>query len=307
MGREGGTTRAAVVSQQPALDSEESWGFRNITILSQDEQRIWTIDVAEIAPSSPLLASVFAYSDQGMKRVTQDPCKSLRGLIRKGNGRDEYQLRGVEADDFDVFLTVLRAHPNFEFSSEDLKVAMGLASDWGFDALRLRAKRGLEHANLSEFDKLALAKRCKDLEWIREAYLALATRIAPLSTEEIDALGVKATTAVARARERVVIQRLRALPFTDVQQWKCKRYSCRQALRDAWVKILDNGGSPEMSNLAVSAVLFDEIFSSGTALCEICASDGALAKALEDRQVEAAVAEAAIEQVLGETTAMWIV
>ncbi|KAG9045706.1 hypothetical protein FS837_005793 [Tulasnella sp. UAMH 9824] len=272
---------------------------------SEDEQRIWTVDPEEIAPSSPLLASVFAYSKSGVSGVTQDPCRNVRGLVRKGRGRDEYQLRDVGADDFDVFLTVLRAHPDFEFSSEELKVALGLASDWGFEKLRLRARRGLENINLNELDKITLAKRCKDAEWIREGYLALAIRIAPLSVEEIKTLGTKATTAVVRARERVLIQRLRALPFTEAQQWRCKRASCRQALRDAWIKILDNGGSPEVSNLAVSAVLLDEALSSGSGLCESCASDEALAKALEDRQVETAIAEAAIEQVLGETAAMW--
>lgn len=193
--------------------------------------------------------------------------------------------------------------PEFEFSSDDLRITLPLASDWGFDDLRRRARRGLEMRNLSVLDKITLARRCKDHEWIQEAYVTLATRVAPLSVEEIKALGIDATTAITRARERVLIQRLRALPFNDPYQWECKRIPCRQALRDAWVKILTEGGSPEIPHLAVSAVLLDEMVSSGTGLCETCASDEALAKALEDCQVERTVAEAAIEQFMGETAA----
>lgn len=157
--------------------------------------------------------------------------------------------------------------------------------------------------NISVLDKITLARRCKDNEWIQELYVTLATRVAPLSAEEIKALGIIPTTAIARARERVLIQRLRALPFEDPYQWKCTYTPCRQALRDAWVKILTDGGSPEIPHLAVSAVLLDQMVSSGTGLCETCASDEALAKALEDWQVERTVAEAAIEQFKGEAAA----
>lgn len=52
---------------------------------------------------------MLTYSSQGLNGGTNDPCENVRGLVRRQSGQDDFQLSGVGADDFDVFLTVLRA------------------------------------------------------------------------------------------------------------------------------------------------------------------------------------------------------
>ncbi|KIO21301.1 hypothetical protein M407DRAFT_218926 [Tulasnella calospora MUT 4182] len=256
-----------------------------------------------------LLGSVLSYSGRQADAGIRDPLKSLRGLTRFGDGSGSLQLDDVKAGDFDILLEGLRAPDETEFTEEELKVVLALASDWGFDDLRNLTMRTVETLHLSPIDRAVLARRCKITKWIRGALLSLPITPDPLNAQEIQMLGATTAAVVWRAREAIFTHRLQILTTAGrlTRQTKCHASSCKQALRRTMLRVLEQPGSAGKSETDLPALLKKEIsVDEKNSLCRNCASVLGLGGAAREVAAEFQVARAVFEGSFGNEDTVWL-
>jgi hypothetical protein len=89
-------------------------------------------------------------------------------------------------------------------SCSDWISILDLASRWEFDDIRALAIRQLSTLDMDPVEKIALEHRFGiDREWAYSSYIALCSRMTPLTVEEANKLGSETTAMVAIARERL--------------------------------------------------------------------------------------------------------
>ncbi|KAG9041208.1 hypothetical protein FS837_012547 [Tulasnella sp. UAMH 9824] len=234
---------------------------------------------------------------------------NLRGLVRHGKS-NTFELRGVEARHFSLFLAALRAARDFNFSLEDLKTILTLASDWGFPRIQNRSMTALQNLRLPPVDKLLLAKRCQIAEWIREAYLALALRTPGLETADAPALGATATSVITHAREEILLHRMQALTLVDSStldsQCESPSQACREALCDIRLALLAKKTKVPKRDDAQARILLKEVSKLGLELCDTCRSDVAIACTIRALDEEISIAKRVFEDDIGRENSKWI-
>ncbi|KAG8999000.1 hypothetical protein FRB90_012182 [Tulasnella sp. 427] len=282
---------------------------RKVTIYSEDEEQTWTLDRAFLSKHSESLRLILAYGGKQADSGIKDPIKGFKGMIRFGDGSGRLQLDDVKTDDFDTFLGVLRAPEDEERPVGELKVALMLASDWGFDNLRNRTFRKLKKLHLPPMERAQLARRCKITKWIRGALLSLPILLDPPSGADIQILGTTTAAAIWRAREGLLIHQLEALATEDTpaQSARCRSATCKQVLRAVMVRKLEKSKIVVKSEAMVAPILAAKISEEEKAeLCPVCASDDGLAAVAKAVAEEVQVVKTILEESLGKEDVEWL-
>ncbi|KAG8990953.1 hypothetical protein FRB90_001533, partial [Tulasnella sp. 427] len=261
------------LAQSAAAKAENA---KKVTIYSEDDEQSWTLDREFLSSRSKPMDQVLAYTRTKADEGAKDPIANIRGLLRFGDGLENLQLDDVKSDDFDVFLTALRASDDAEVTFQDLRTILTLASDWGFDDLRHRCIRQIEKIpTVSAVDKAVLARRCKISKWIRGALLSLTVLPDPLTAAEIQILGTMTSALIWRAREEVFLHRVQAL--TIGEKSKCTGTACKQVRRDALLRVLERSGTAGKSETDLVELVQQELSTSEAAdkdkFCENCKSE----------------------------------
>ncbi|EPQ53964.1 hypothetical protein GLOTRDRAFT_15187, partial [Gloeophyllum trabeum ATCC 11539] len=118
--------------------------------------------------------------------------------------RSPIKLTDCNALDFERFLGVLYPAAFHQYTASTLEEwtsILALATQWGFDSIRLLAIREV-FPLASPLDRIVLAHKFDIKEWLLDAYREVCERQAPLSDEEAERIGAKDTARVARVRER---------------------------------------------------------------------------------------------------------
>ncbi|KAG8998942.1 hypothetical protein FRB90_012187 [Tulasnella sp. 427] len=282
---------------------------RKVTIYSEDEEQTWTLDRAFLSKHSESLRLILAYGGKQADSGIKDPIKGFKGMIRFGDGSGRLQLDDVRTDDFDTFLDVLRSPEDEEKPVGELKVALMLASDWGFDNLRNRTFRKLKKLHLPPMERAQLARRCKITKWIRGALLSLPILLDPPSGADIQILGTTTAAAIWRAREGILTHQLEALATEDTstQSARCRSTTCKQVLRAAMVRKLEKSRVATKSEAITAAILEAKISEAGRAeLCPVCATDAGLATVAQAVAEEVQVVKTVLEENLGKEDVEWL-
>lgn len=277
-----------------------------VTIYSEDKEQKWILNSERISKLSNSFAAVFAYLPGGWDK---DPCKTVPGIRRVLHGNNQFQLDDVTADEFDIFLSALKESSVEEFSYEDLKIILGLSSDWGFEGLRDRSKDSPERAYLDPLDKVTLGRRCRFPEWVSETYLYLVLRMAPPSDYDAEILGATATAIIRGAREEISTHRQQFLSSEELLVWGsgCARRNCKEAVTEAWLGVR---GGRVVGDSSVDTAIVGQILAdtrrSGKTLCSVCRTETGVKNWLQDMEEEYELARAILTYSLGTEDSKWL-
>ncbi|KAG9025515.1 hypothetical protein FS837_004912 [Tulasnella sp. UAMH 9824] len=232
----------------------------------------------------------------------EDTASDLRGLVRY-RSLNTFKLDGVEAGHFSLFLSALHARSEFNFSLDDLKAILALASDWGFSELRNRCINNIKKLRPPPVDQVILARRSQIPQWTREAYLTLAVRTPRLTIADAGALGSTATAIIARAREEILLHRLQAFTLMDgsSRSLPCKSPSraCREVLCEVRLALMTEKRYLRKTNKARSDLFSKEVSNLGQELCDACKSEEALGCIIRALDQEIDVAKKVLKEELG--------
>ncbi|KIO19731.1 hypothetical protein M407DRAFT_11256 [Tulasnella calospora MUT 4182] len=279
---------------------------------SEDDEQTWSLEREFLSTHSKTLGLVLSYSPKKAAPGVKDPIKNMRGFLRFGDNLDNLQLDDVKADDFDVFLSGLRASNNTEFTLEERQIILTLASDWGFEDLRNRTIREIEKLHPSVIDRVVLARRCKIAKWIRGALLSLTILPDPLTATEIQILGTTTAALIWKAREEIFLHRLQVLTTKGrpASQIKCAGASCKQAVREAMLRVLEKPGATGKAESDLVGLVESELKapqSGQEALpCDACKAGTGLKDGVVELVEEFKLARIIMEVQLGKEGGKWL-
>lgn len=239
-----------------------------ITFESEDGQHVFIEPANLFVEDSPLIYNLVR-QDIGAEVFNPDPITKLSNLKRhpnrqpkKGLGeRLKYRLVGVTPFDFESLLVGLKPKLGQEIPYEQLCPLLVLATEWGFDSIRKYAIDALSKQDDLPVPRILLARRARVPEWLPEAYLTLATRLAPPSKYEASVLGPESTLCISDARSKIRDRRLSLIegprPNMLMGKWFVLHPGCWVTLIAAWKSVLTDEkyvqaspGSPRISGPA---------------------------------------------------------
>ncbi|KAG8931203.1 hypothetical protein FRC01_001716 [Tulasnella sp. 417] len=269
-----------------------------LTIIPADGGRPWTFNDDFLIRESDRLRNI----------ITTRKGK-FKGLARQGKS-NTFKLKGVGARHFSLLLSALRAGPDFNFSLDDLKIILTLASDWGFSRIQDRSMTAIQNLRLHPVDKLLLARRCHIIEWICEAYLTLALRGPGLETADAPALGTKTTCIIALAREKILLHRLRTLTFEDqtsqILQCVWPSEECREALCEVRLLLLEKKTEVPEDEREQARLVLQHASWLGHELCDNCKADAAIARSIRVLDEEISAAKRVFADQMGRKPSEWV-
>ncbi|KAG8998944.1 hypothetical protein FRB90_012189 [Tulasnella sp. 427] len=315
----------SVRSRRSSLGEGQSQRDLKITFESEDGQRTWVESANLFTEDSPLFMELVD-QDKRAEVFIPDPITKLPGLRRplvrrsiKGSiTRLKYNLEGVTPFDFESLLAGLRPKLGQEIPYERLCPLLVLATDWGFESIRNYAIAALSKHSDPPVPRILLARRAKVSQWLLDAYVALSTRITPLTKFEASALGMESVLKVSDARGKVLERRLSLIagprPGTFLGKWTFFHGGCWVVASAAWRKALTeekyqkptgSGGSRSVGPVQAMDAALKDMARDGRGLCLECRRRKGIAEWL-DLGADEALARKLFKYVTGEEVEVWV-
>lgn len=97
--------------------------------------------------------------------------------------------------------------------------------------------------SMDPIDRIALARQTNVTEWnwLGPPYIALSVRLAPLEQDELATLGPRATSAIQKARQAVLLRRMDLIKGDKGPAWMGNSWwhkPCWKTLYEAWRQLI---------------------------------------------------------------------